>query len=51
MNEGDKVTYRDRYGDVHKARICYIFTSVSGKPCAHLNDGTVHTLAKLEILI
>lgn len=47
MTEGQKVYYRDSYGDRHTARISYIFISVWGTTCAHLTDGATKLLTEL----
>lgn len=47
MTEGQKVYYRDSYGDRHMARISYIFRSVRGNNCAYLTDGATKLLTEL----
>lgn len=39
IKEGAKVHYMDSWGDVHKARVCYIYDSVQGNKVAQLSDG------------
>ena len=47
IKEGDKVEYRDSYGDIHTARVSYIFTSAQGNACASLNNGATKLISEL----
>lgn len=49
IKEGDNVEYRDSYGDLHTARVSYLFTSALGNTCAALNDGATKLLSELVV--
>lgn len=49
IKEGDKVHYRDSYGDIHTARVSHLFTSAIGNACAALNDGATKLLSELVV--
>lgn len=49
IKEGDKVEYRDSYGDINKVRVSYLFTSALGNTCAALNDGATKLLSELVV--
>ena len=49
IKEGDKVHYRDSYGDIHTARISHLFTSARGNSCAALNDGATKPISALVV--
>ena len=47
LKEGDKVYYRDMFGDRHVVRIAYLFRSAQGNDCAYLMDGATKLVTEL----